>query len=170
MRQRKIKRPHLLRIVKRTVGYFKNENPFNIQYSSSEHYVIPLNMFILLMLDRRKHLSFRTVHRYFKRFSCQLFKWFFKNIHPGKKLPLWDMMSILLHVIFCSGPVYLYAIHIFTSNLLFFLVNIVEYYAFIAAGLFLSLLCGMIFTVLFRYMIYQKTFWDFGLDLQITKS
>lgn len=90
---------------------------FNIHQVNNIH---TFKYIYMLMLDYGKHLSFRTVYRYFKRFSCQLFKWFSKNIHPRKKLQLWDMMSNLLPVIFCSGPVYLYAIHILTSNLLFF--------------------------------------------------
>lgn len=89
---------------------------FNIHQVNNMH---TFKYIYMLMLDYGKYLSFRTVYRYFKRFSCQLFKWFSKNIHPRKKLQLWDMMSNLLPVIFCSGPVYIYAIHIVTSNLLF---------------------------------------------------
>lgn len=61
------------------------------------------------------------------------------------------MMCNLLHVTFCPGPVYLYAIHILPQIYFYFLARTVEYHAFIAAGLFSSLLCSMLFSVIQIY-------------------
>lgn len=57
-------------------------------------------MHTLFIAGYRKCLSFRIMHRSFKRFSCQLFKQFSRNTHPGKKEKQHSLLESLARI--CS--------------------------------------------------------------------
>lgn len=81
------------------------------------------------------------------------------------------MRNKLLHFIFCSGPVYPYVIHIFTSHLLVF--------GGWGGGRQILFYCSRIDFIIALYhdfdgviQIYDlsENIWDFDWDLQITAS